>query len=158
MATKPLPYLSLKLRNEYYYIPIEMAGRGLFQLIPGWLRDSKIDPPEPDESSQKMGFSKSMAIMLRSGIKGLISPWLPRIYLAFYGQKMKVDRSDTMPIIMTLLVNFVVRQVWEHPMEFVVDETTNTVIGVRPCERGDGTIRPTVARSRVPEKETGTEE
>lgn len=119
---------------------MQLVGKAIFQAIPGWLRDSKIDPPNPEPNENGMGFSKGMAIALRSGIKGLVSPFLPAVYKRFYGQKLEIGRNDTMPIIAALIVNFALRQMYEHPLEFVTDEDTKTIIGFRPYHQPDESL------------------
>lgn len=140
------PTIRIAIDGNDYQIPAQLAGNLLLRGIPEWMRNSKVDPPDVDPNSEKIGFNKNLAIGLRAGIKALISPFLPKLYYAVYGVKMKVDRSDTLPILNGILINFMLREMIDHPMEFVTDEDKQTIIGFRPIKQPDSSIRTVESR------------
>lgn len=119
------------------------------------MRDSGIDPPDaPEGVTTKL--NKHVLIALRSGFKAIARPLLPDMVKALYGQELHLGRGDAMPVIAQIIVDYVCLQMSTHPVEFLIEQDTHIIVGVRQTHNGSASAHTTVSRNRgIPKQESG---
>lgn len=116
--------LRILLNDNPVQLDYQTARMTLWALIPDWLKSSTIDPPEP-ETDQQTNIAPGLLKVVRSGMKNLARPFLPQLYKALYGQDLHLGRNDSMPVLVQLLVDFIVLQALQHPLEVKTDGEGN---------------------------------
>lgn len=143
------PLLQISLNGRVLSFPVKWGRLAFFMMIPAWLRDSTIDPPEPSEQGAKQGFKKETLEFMRSGFKNLIRLKLSYLMKAVYGPdeahwpqgvKLPKGREDVLPVIDRMLVDVLITQAYWHPLEITFDESTGFVTGFRLGQRLPPTV------------------
>lgn len=129
--------LTLVLNGKRLSLSWKFTRLAVLYMLPEWLRNSHVDPPEPDASEKKAGLDKHTAILLRSGFKNLARPFLPKLMKGLYGPEVKLPhgKDDVMPIIDLMVIDFALNQMYTHPLEITYDESTGIVQNIRPGQR-----------------------
>lgn len=130
------PSLTLFVNGQKLVFPWKWTRLAIFHSIPAWLRDSKVRPPDP-EPGEESGLTADMAMLLRSGFKNLVRPFLPKLIRTLYRGTVQPPkgRDDVMPVLVLMLIDFCLGEARQHPMDVTYDEATGIVTSVRPRQR-----------------------
>jgi hypothetical protein len=138
------PMMQMSLNGRVISFPARWARQMLFLFIPEWLRDSTVDPPEPDPQAIKQGMNKGLLEFVRSGFKNLVRLKLGTFMRGIYGPDparwptgvaMPKGREDILPVIDRMLIDFLVTQAFYHPLVVEYDENTGLLTSIRPGQR-----------------------
>lgn len=135
-GTKHDLMVSITINGRALHFPWYWTRLAILHHLPEWLRNSSAEPPDAPPGEKNM-IPKGAVLALRSTIKAAMRPFLPAALRALYGKsapELKV-RQDTLPIIATMLIDFLLRQLYLNPMEVDYDEASGVVTGVRPRQR-----------------------
>lgn len=141
------PMIELRLNGMLLLFPLRHARVLLFHAIPAWMRDSTVDPPDPDPEAKKIGLDKHFLEFIRSGMKNLVRLKLGTLMKGVYGLdekrwppdvRMPKGREDALPVIDKCLVDFAVGQAYFHPLDVTYDPLSGIVTNVRPGYRVAG--------------------
>lgn len=143
------PMLEIVVNGRVLRLPAGWARQLLFYAVPAWLRDSTVPPPAPTKEAEQQGINKALFEMMRSGIKNLVRLKLGTFMRGIYGPdpvrwpagvRMPKGREDILPVIVLMLVDFIVTQVFHHPLIVEFDEQTGIITTIRPGKRVAGTV------------------
>lgn len=135
-------YIDVVINGETIRFPIYEFARMAYDLLPGWLKSSKvaIKIERTDYTPQKRHEEETKMEMARSGLKGLVAGMglIPDMGKSLYGEKWRLSmREDTMPIISQWMLWFLISHLALNPLEIFVDKD-GIVRGIQPLHPIEG--------------------
>ena len=128
--------ITLSINGQLLRFPWKLTRLAIFHHLPDWLRTSSAKPPQP-QKGEKFTLSPDVMVAIRSRIKAMARPILPKLKHGLNGPNVRLPakREDTLPMLVFLLIDFILLECYQNPLEVTYDEATGMVTGVRSGQR-----------------------